>query len=339
MSDKSMHAARVPSATDHRLEQADIAIREPGRGEVRVKVGACGVCHSDAITVNSIFPIEFPRVPGHEVAGTIDAVGEDVGDFKVGDRVGVGWHGGHDGTCDRCRRGDFLTCRNLRMPGISYDGGYAQYMVAPHGALARIPEGLTAEEAAPLMCAGVTTFNSLRHSVARAGDLVAILGIGGLGHLGVQFANKMGFETVAIARGEDKAELARKLGAHHYIDSNASDVAAELQKLGGAKVVVSTVTAAKAMEAPLAGLGIDSQFIVLGAAFEPIAVHTVGMLGTRQSLRGWPSGTSSDSEDTMKFAVLTGVRAMIETMQLSNAQAAYDRMMSGAARFRVVLKT
>jgi D-arabinose 1-dehydrogenase-like Zn-dependent alcohol dehydrogenase len=340
MSEKKMHAARVPSASEPRLEVVEIDIPQPGRGEVRVKVEACGVCHSDAITVHNVFPnISFPRSPGHEVAGTIEALGDETADFKIGDRVGVGWHGGHDGTCDRCRRGDFLTCRNLRMPGISYDGGYAEYMVAPIGALARIPAGISAEEAAPLMCAGITTFNALRHSVARAGDLVAILGIGGLGHLGVQFANKMGFETVAIARGEDKAEFARKLGAHHYIDSKASDVAAELLKLGGAKVVLSTVTAADAMEPALAGLGIDSQLIVVGAAFEPLSVNTLPMLGARHSITGWPSGTSSDSEDTMKFAALTGVRAQIETMPLQQAQAAYDRMMSGAARFRMVLTT
>jgi D-arabinose 1-dehydrogenase-like Zn-dependent alcohol dehydrogenase len=341
MSDKkTMRAARVPSPTEPRLEQSNIDIPEPVRGEVRVRVEACGVCHSDFFTVHNAFPgLSYPRVPGHEIAGVIDAVGNDVAGFAVGDRVGVGWHGGHDGSCDRCRRGDFLTCRNLRVPGIAYDGGYAEYMVAPAGALAHIPDALTAEEAAPLMCAGVTTFNSLRHSVARAGDLVAILGIGGLGHLGVQYAAKMGFETVAIARGEDKAALARELGAHHYIDSDTGDVAAELLKLGGAKVVLSTVTAAKAMEPALAGLGFDSQLIVLGAAMDPLPLATLPMIGGRHSIKGWPSGISSDSEDAMKFAALSGVRARIETMSLDRAQDAFDRMMSGKARFRMVLTT
>jgi len=318
----------------------DIATPEPGRGEVRIKVEACGVCHSDYFTVHNVYPgLSYPRVPGHEIAGIIDSAGSDVVGFAVGDRVGVGWHGGHDGSCDRCRRGDFITCRNLRVPGIAYDGGYAGYVVAPVVALARIPETLSAEEAAPLMCAGVTTYNSLRHSVARAGDLVAILGIGGLGHLAVQFAAKMGFETVAIARGSDKAEFARSLGAHHYIDSNADVVAEKLLELGGAKVVLSTVTAASAMEPVLAGLGFDSQLIVVGAAMEPLHLPTMAMLGGRHSVKGWPSGTCTDSEDTLKFAVLSGVRAMIETMPLERAQAAYDRMMSGAARFRMVLTT
>jgi D-arabinose 1-dehydrogenase-like Zn-dependent alcohol dehydrogenase len=341
MSDtKTMRAARVTSPDAARLEMADVAIPEPGQGEVRIKVGACGICHSDFFTVHNAFPgISFPRIPGHEIAGTVDRVGEGVDGFAIGDRVGLGWHGGHDGTCDRCRRGDFITCRNMRVPGIAYDGGYAEYTIAPAIALARIPDGLTGEEAAPLMCAGITTFNSLRHSVARAGDLVAILGIGGLGHLGVQFAAKMGFETVAIARGEDKAEFARKLGAHHYLDSNAVDAGAKLSEMGGAKVVLSTVTSAKAMEAVLSGLGYDSQLIVVGASLEPLSLPTLPMLSSRAAVKGWPSGTCADSEDTMKFAVQTGIRAQIETMPLERAQDAYDRMMSGAARFRMVLTT
>jgi D-arabinose 1-dehydrogenase-like Zn-dependent alcohol dehydrogenase len=341
MSDtKTMRAARVASSDAARLEMADVAVPEPGHGEVRVKVGACGICHSDMFTVHNAFPgISFPRIPGHEIAGTIESIGEGVDGFAPGDRVGVGWHGGHDGTCDRCRRGDYITCRNMRVPGIAYDGGYAEYVIAPAVALARIPEGLTAEEAAPLMCAGITTFNALRHSVARAGDLVAILGIGGLGHLGVQFAAKMGFETVAIARGEDKAEFARKLGAHHYLDSNSVDVGAKLSEMGGAKVVLSTVTSAKAMEAVLPGLGYDSQLIVVGASLEPLSLPTLPMLSSRAAVKGWPSGTCADSEDTMKFAVQTGIRAQIETMPLERALEGYDRMMSGAARFRVVLTT
>jgi D-arabinose 1-dehydrogenase-like Zn-dependent alcohol dehydrogenase len=338
MSDKTMKMVRVASAAQPRLELVEVPVPEPARGQVRVKVEACGICHSDALTVHNVFPgITFPRAPGHEIAGTIDRVGPDVAGFAQGDRVGVGWHGGHCGHCDRCRRGDFITCRFLQVPGMAYDGGYAEYAVVPAVALARIPQGLGFDEAAPLMCAGVTTYNALRNSVARAGDLVAILGIGGLGHLGVQYAAKMGFETAAIARGKDKAPFARELGAHHYIDSTASDPGEELQKLGGAKVVLATVTAAKAMEPVLAGLGFDSQLIVVGAAPEPLAVPTLPMLGARHSIKGWPSGTCVDSEDAMRFAVLTGVRALIETMPLERAPEAYDRMMSGAARFRMVL--
>lgn len=301
---------------------------------------ACGVCHSDSFTVlNHIPGITFPRIPGHEIAGTIDAIGDGVVDWKVGDRVGVGWDGGHCGHCDRCRRGDFVTCRFLRIPGLSADGGYAQYTIAPANALARIPDALSFADAAPLMCAGVTTFNSLRHSEARAGDLVAILGLGGLGHLGVQYAAKMGFETVAIARGGDKEAFARQLGAHHYLDSESVDVAAELQKIGGARVALSTVTVMSAMQPLVAGLGANGQFIVVGAAPEPLPLNTAVMIGKRQSLKAWASGSSADSEDTMKFSALTGVRAQIETEPLERAQEAYDRMMSGKARFRMVLTT
>jgi len=334
----TMRAAVVPSANDPRLEMRDVERPEPGPGYVRIKVEASGVCHSDVITVMNAWPgISFPRIPGHEIAGTIEALGPNTSGWGIGDRVGVGWHGGHDGTCDRCRRGDFITCRNLRVPGIGYDGGHAEYVVAPTVALARIPDELTAAEAAPLMCAGLTTFNSLRNSPARAGDLVAILGIGGLGHLGVAYAAKMGFNTVAIARGSDKEQLARSLGAAHYIDSRATDPGAELQRLGGAKVVLSTVTAADAMIPVLNGLGVDGQLLVAGAAQEPLPVDTAQMIGGRKSVRSWASGTCADSEDTMRFSVQTGVRAMVETMPLERAQAAYDRMMSGAARFRMVL--
>lgn len=333
-----MNATVVPSAGEHRLEVRELPTPQPLSGEVRIKVEACGICHSDVLTVENSWPgITYPRAPGHEIAGRIDALGPDVSGWSVGDRVGLGWHGGHDGTCDRCRRGDFITCRNAQVPGIAYDGGYAEYVVAPVVALARIPDELTAAEAAPLMCAGITTFNSLRHSAARAGDLVAILGIGGLGHLAVQYAAKMGFHTVAIARGSAKERLARKLGAHDYIDSTASDVAAELQKRGGAALVVSTITAASAMEPALGGLGIDGQLLVLGASFQPLTVNTAAMIGGRQSIRAWPSGTCVDSEDTMRFSVRSGVRAMIETMPFDRAPEAYARMMSGAATFRVVL--
>jgi len=340
MSQRTMRAMRVPSENDHRLEMHEVAVPEVRAGYARVRVEACGVCHSDQITVDNLWPgISFPRTPGHEIAGTIDAVGEGLVDWHVGDRVGIGWHGGHCGHCDRCRRGDFITCRFLQIPGIAYDGGYAEYVLAPAVALARIPDGLSATEAAPLMCAGITTFNSLWHTAARAGDLVAILGVGGLGHLGIQYAAKMGFDTVAIARGSDKEELARSLGAQHYIDSQAADPGEELKKLGGAKVVLSTVTSAKAMEPIVPGLAIDGQLLVVGASPEPLALNTAPMIGARSGVRAWPSGTCADSEDTMKFSLLADVRPMIETMPLERAQEAYDRMMSGAARFRMILTT
>lgn len=329
---------RVPAAGEARLELTQVDVAEPGAGQVRVRVHACGVCHSDMFTVHNAWPgLSFPRAPGHEIAGTIDAVGAGVIGWKNGDRVGVGWHGGHCGHCDRCRRGDFITCRNLQVPGIAYDGGYQDYVVVPAVALARIPDTLSFEEAAPLMCAGVTTFNSLRHSHAGPGDVVAILGVGGLGHLGVQYAAKMGFHTVAIARGADKEKHARELGAKHYIDSTTSDVAAELQKLGGAKVVLSTVTATDAIAPALGGLTFDGQLLIVGAAMEPLPVATIGMIGGRHSIKAWPSGTCVDSEDTMNFSALTGVRAEIETMPLDKAAEAYEKMMSGKARFRMVL--
>jgi D-arabinose 1-dehydrogenase-like Zn-dependent alcohol dehydrogenase len=312
----------------------------PGPGHVLIKVQACGVCHSDAFTKTGAFPgITFPRVPGHEVVGVIETVGERVPDWKVGQRVGVGWHGGHCGHCPSCRRGDFITCVNAKVPGISYDGGYADYMVAPFEALAAIPEDLEAADAAPLLCAGITTFNALRNSGARAGDTVAILGIGGLGHLGVQFAAKMGCRTVAIARGQDKAALARKLGAHIYLDSRTQDVAAELTKLGGARIILSTVTSASAMSAVLGGLAIDGKMIVLGVSPEPIEAPPFLLVGGRRGVHGWPSGTSIESEDTLNFSALANVRPMIETMPLERAAEAYERMMSGDARFRMVITT
>jgi D-arabinose 1-dehydrogenase-like Zn-dependent alcohol dehydrogenase len=331
---KAVQVAK-PNAT---LEVVERDIPIPKQGQVRIKVQACGICHSDMFTVAGAFPgIDYPRVPGHEVVGIIDAVGADVPDWKSGMRAGVGWHGGHCGHCDSCRRGDFITCSKGQIPGISYDGGYAEYMIAPFEALASIPDDLTSEDAAPLLCAGITTFNSLRHSGARSGDLVAVLGVGGLGHLGVQFASKMGFKTVAIARGADKGPLAKKLGADIYIDSAVQNAADELTKLGGAKVILATVTDAKSMSAVIAGLGIDGKLVVLGASGDPIEVSPLMLIGARRSIAGWPSGTASDSEDTLKFSALSNVRPMIETFPLEKAAEAYQHMMSGKARFRVVL--
>ncbi len=335
-----MRVVQVPHANGP-LELIEREIPLPGTGTVRVKVEACGICHSDAVTKEGIWPgIHYPRVPGHEIAGIVDAVGEGVAGWTQGQRVGVGWHGGHCGHCDSCRRGDFVTCQVApQMPGVTYDGGYADYMIAPAGALALIPEGLSAVEAGPLMCAGVTTFNSLRNSGARPGDLVAVLGVGGLGHLGIQFAAKMGFKTVAIARGRDKESLARKLGASSYIDSQAHDAASELMKMGGAKVILATVTSGKAMSAVLGGLGVDGKLMILGAAAEPLEVPAIPLLLGRRSILGWPSGSSIDSQDTLAFSMLTGVRAMSEVFPLERAAEAYEHMMSGKARFRAVLTT
>jgi propanol-preferring alcohol dehydrogenase len=304
---------------------------------VRVKVHACGVCHSDSLTVLGAMGNDFPRAPGHEVAGTVDALGDGVSVWSAGDRVGVGWFGGCDFTCEACRRGDFISCVNVQVPGIAYDGGYAEYMLAPVESLARIPDDLSDVDAAPLLCAGITTFNALRESVARPGDLVAVVGVGGLGHLGVQYAAKMGFEVVAIARGEEKGPLAKALGAHHYIDSTASDVAQELRALGGAQVVLATVTVADAMTAPLGGIKPRGQLVVVGASPDPLQVPPFALIPGSTAVQGHASGTSQDSEDTLRFSALTGVRPTIETMPLAEAQAAYDRMMSGDARFRVVL--
>jgi propanol-preferring alcohol dehydrogenase len=320
------------------LELVERPTPEPGPGKVRVKVEACGICHSDSYVVNGTYPgIRYPAVPGHEIAGHVDAVGLGVTAWRVGQRVGVGWHGGHCGVCVRCRRGDYVLCVAAQVPGMAYDGGYADYMIAPQEALAAIPDDLAAVEAAPLLCAGITTYNSLRHSGARPGDLVAILGIGGLGHLGVQYAAKMGFKTVAIARGPDKAELALKLGAHRYIDSKAENAAKVLTELGGARVVLATVTNAKAMSALIDGLGIDGKLLVVGASPEPIEVSPFALIGRRCSVAGWPSGRAADSEDTMRFSALEGIRPMIETFPLAEAAEGYARMMSGDARFRVVL--
>ncbi len=312
----------------------------PGPGHVRIRVQACGVCHSDSLTKLGHWPgIQFPRVPGHEVAGIVDEVGADVPLFKPGQRVGLGWHGGHCNFCPPCRRGDFVLCENGPISGISFDGGYADYVIAPANALALIPDDLAAVDAAPLLCAGITTFNGLRNSGARPGDTVAILGIGGLGHLAVQYAAKSGYRTVAIARGQDKGPLAKQLGAHHYIDTTTQDPAKELQKLGGASVILSTITSAKALEWVVDGLAPNGKFLLIGAPDGPVVINPFPMLLGRRSVVGWPSGTGMDSEDTMNFSALTGVRPMVETYPLEKAEEAYERMMSGKARFRVVLTT
>jgi D-arabinose 1-dehydrogenase-like Zn-dependent alcohol dehydrogenase len=335
----SMRVAQVGGPKGS-LEIVERQIPEPGPDSVRIRVEACGICHSDAFTKEGLWPgVQYPRVPGHEIAGTIDAIGSGVAGWAPGRRVGVGWHGGHCGYCASCRRGDFVTCQVApRIPGISYDGGYAEYVIAPAAALAPIPDELSAVEAAPLMCAGITTFNALRHSGAVPGDTVAVLGVGGLGHLGVQFAAKMGFRTVAIARGKDKGPLARELGAWRYIDSEAQDVSAALMELGGARVVLATVTSGSAMAATLGGLGIDGTLVVLGAATDPLQVNSLLLIGGRRSIVGWPSGTAADSQDTLAFSALTGVRSVNEVFPLERAPDAYERMMSGKARFRVVLK-
>jgi len=332
-------AAQV-SAANGPFKIVEREIASPGPEQVRIRVQASGVCHSDALTKEGLWPgIQYPRVPGHEVAGIIDAVGAGVRGWSIGDRVGVGWHGGHCGQCDACRRGKFILCAFGQIPGISYDGGHADYMLAPAVALALIPKELSPVEAAPLMCAGVTTFNSLRNAGVVPGDLVAVLGIGGLGHLGVQFAARAGFRTVAIARGKEKAPLARQLGAEVYINSEAEDPAKELTRLGGAKVILATVTSASAMNAVLGGLGTDGKLVVLGAAFEPLQVPPLVLISGRRSVMGWPSGTGMDSQDTMNFSARTGVRSMNEILPLDQISEAYERMMSGKARFRVVLTT
>lgn len=335
---KKMKAVEVRQAKGT-LQLVEREVPNPGSGQVLVKVQACGICHSDVFTKEGLWPgLEYPRIPGHEIAGIIAEMGSGVEGWKQGQRIGVGWHGGHCGRCEPCRRGDFVLCQRGLVPGISYDGGYAEYMIAPVEALARIPEDLSDVEAAPLLCAGITTFNALRKSGARAGDVVAILGIGGLGHLGVQYANKMGFETVAIARGKDKEALAKKLGARHYIDSRAQNVAEVLKGLGGAKIILATVTSGKAMSATIGGLAIDGKLIMVGSSEEPVEVPIVQFIMGRHSVQGWPSGTSSDSQDSLAFSVMTGIRPMIEEYPLERAAEAYERMMSGEARFRVVLK-
>jgi D-arabinose 1-dehydrogenase-like Zn-dependent alcohol dehydrogenase len=332
-----MKVVQVPKAGGD-FEIVEREIPQPGPGHMRIRVQACGVCHSDVVTKDGLFPgISYPRVPGHEVVGVIDAVGAGVKEWKKGQRVGVGWHGGQDGTCLACRRGDFVNCANVKICGLSYDGGYQEYMVAPVEALAEIPESLDAAEAAPLMCAGITTFNALRHSGALPSDLVAVQGIGGLGHLGVQFAKKFGYRVAAVGRGSGNAALAKKLGADVYIDSAAADPAAELQKLGGARVILATAPSGKAMSALIGGLGVNGTLVVVGAPLDSIEVPPLQLIFGKKGIQGWAAGTPTDSEDTLRFAEMTGVRAMIEKYPLAKAAEGYARMMSGKAEFRVVL--
>ena len=332
-----MKAVQV-SKPGGQFELVERPIPEPGRGQVRIKVEACGICHSDVVVKDGLWPgLQYPRVPGHEIAGRVDAVGTDVANWKAGQRVGVGWHGGHCFTCDPCRRGDFILCRLEKITSISFDGGYAEYMIAPAEAVAAIPDDLSAEEAAPLLCAGITVYNPLRNSGARPGDLVAVQGIGGLGHLGIQCACRMGFRTVAIGRGGGKEPLARKLGAHEYIDTSAGAPAEAIQKLGGARVILATAPDAKSISALIDGLAPGGKLIIVGAAPEPLSVSPLQFIMARRSIQGWPSGTAKDSEDTLQFSALTGVRPMIERYPLGKAAEAYDQMISGRARFRVVL--
>jgi len=334
---RPMKSAQIPKpGADFQIIEREIP--QPGAGQVRIKVQACGVCHSDAFTKEGQWPgIQYPRVPGHEVVGTIDEVGVGVTDWKKGQRTGVGWHGGHDGTCLYCRRGDFRNCQNLKVPGISYDGGYQQYMVAPAEALTAIPETLSDVEAAPLLCAGITTYNSLRHSGAMPGDLVAVLGIGGLGHLAVQFANKFGYKVAAIGRGAENAPLAKKFGASVYIDNKVTNATEALQQLGGAQVILATAPSSKAMSELFDGLGPNGKLMVIGVDSGPIQVTPAQLVSGSRTIQGWASGTPADEEDTLRFAELTGVRPMIETYPLEKAAEAYARMISGKAQFRAVL--
>ena len=332
-----MNAAQISKpGGDWELIERDIP--EPSAGEVRVKVEACGICHSDSLVKEGLWPgLQYPRVPGHEIAGRIDAVGENVTAWTRGQRVGVGWHGGHCFVCEQCRRGDFAMCVNRKVTGIDFDGGYAEYMIAPATALAAIPDELPAEEAGPFMCAGVTVFNALRNSGARAGDLVAVHGIGGLGHLGVQYARQMGFETVAINRGNNKEPLARQLGANHYIDATAQDVVSELQKLGGAKVILATAPNAHAISVLVDGLAPSGKLLVPAAPAEPLTINVFSLITRRSSVAGWYSGTAMDSQDTLEFSSLSGVHPMIEKYPLDRVAEAYEQMHSGKVRFRVVL--
>ena len=335
---KTMRAMQV-TAPKAPFELVERPVPAPAANEVRIKVAACGICHSDAFVKEGGWPgMAYPRIPGHEVAGTVDAVGTGVTTWKVGQRVGVGWHGGHCFVCESCRVGDFVTCRNAVVSGISSDGGYAEYMIARSEAVASIPDGLDLAEAAPLLCAGITTYNSLRNAGVRGGDLVAVQGLGGLGHLGVQFASKLGFRTVAISRGADKEALARELGAHDYIDSARDDPAKALQAMGGARVILATAPSAKSITPLIDGLGVGGRLVVVGADATPIEVTPLQLIGARRSISGWPSGHAHDSEDTLHFSALTGVKAMIERFPLERAEEAYQRMMANEARFRVVLE-
>jgi len=320
------------------FEVVERPVPQPDRGQVRIKVEACGICHSDTLVKEGLLPgIQYPRVPGHEIAGRIDAVGPDVTLWKPGQRVGVGWHGGHCFICERCRSGDFINCKVEKITAIHFDGGYAEYMIAPAEAVALMPDDLPADEAAPLLCAGITVFNALRNSGARAGDLVAVQGIGGLGHLGIQYARQMGFRTVAIWRGGDKQPLAKKLGAHTFIDTSAGAPAAALQKMGGARIVLATAPDSKSMSALVDGLAPNGTLMIVGADMASLTVTPLQLIGGRSSIRGWASGTAKDSQDALEFSALSGVRPMIERYPLEKAAAAYDQMISGRARFRVVL--
>ena len=332
-----MKAAQISKPRgDFELVERDIP--QPGTGQVRIKVEACGICHSDVLVKDGLWPgLKYPRVPGHEVAGTIDALGTGVTTWQKGQRVGVGWHGGHDFVCEECRRGDFAMCAQRKVTGIDFDGGYAEYMIAPAEALAAIPADLPAEEAGPFMCAGVTVFNALRNSAARAGDVVAVQGIGGLGHLGVQYARRMGFQTVALGRGKDKAPLAKKLGAHYYIDSEVADPVAELQKLGGARVILATAPSARAISSVVDGLGVNGNLLVPAAPNEPLTVSVLPLIMGRRSVSGCYSGTARDSQDTLEFSARSDVHPMIEKYPLSRVAEAYEQMHSGKARFRVVI--
>ena len=332
-----MKVAQVPKAGGD-FEIVEREIPSPGAGQVLIKVQACGICFSDHLLKDGLWPgLQFPRVPGHEVAGVIDQIGSGVTAWKKGDRVGVGWHGGQDNTCPACRAGDFANCEKGAITGFNFDGGYEEYMIAPIEAVARIPDGLDAPEAAPLLCAGITTFNALRHSGAGPGDLVAVQGIGGLGHLGVQFANKFGYRVAAVGRGGENGALAKKLGAHHYIDSKAMNAAEELKKLGGARVILATAPSSKAMSEIFGGLGRNGTLLVVGADMAPLEIPGAALISGRKRIQGWASGTPSDSEDTLRFAALHGVRPMIEKFPLEKAAEAYARMTSGNAQFRVVL--
>lgn len=332
-----MKAVQISKAGGN-FEVVERAVPEPARGQVRIKVEACGICHSDALVKEGYWPgIAYPRVPGHEIAGRIDAIGADVTKWKSGERVGVGWHGGHCFQCESCRRGDFILCQFGKITGISFDGGYAEYVVVPSEAVAAIPDDLPADEAAPLLCAGITVYNSLRHAGAMAGDLVAVQGIGGLGHLGIQYARQMGFHTIAIGRGKDKEPLARKLGAHDYVDTDAGEPAAALQKLGGARVILATAPDSKAISSVVDGLGANGKLLIVGAASEPLTITPLQLIMGRKTVQGWPSGTAKDSEETMAFSSLSGVRPMIESYPLTKAAEAYQQMITGKARFRVVL--
>ena len=320
------------------LELVDRPIPEPGRTQVRIKVEACGVCHSDVLVKDGLWPgLQYPRIPGHEIAGRVDAIGPDVVNWKPGQRVGVGWHGGHCFTCDPCRRGDFILCQFEKITALAFDGGYAEYMVAPAEAVAAIPEDLPAAEAAPLLCAGITVYNALRNAHARAGDLVAVQGIGGLGHLGIQYARQMGFHTIAIGRGGDKDPLAKKLGAHEYIDTGMNAAPETLRSLGGARVILATAPDAKSISALIGGLAPGGTLVVVGVAPEPLSIDLLQIVLSRRSIQGWPCGTAKDSEDALRFSALAGVRPMIERYPMDKAAEAYDQMLSGRARFRVVL--